>query len=72
MEVGGDKFRSQKSKVDQIKDNIVLINEQIIKSQVEKSNTEKDIIRFKKNRTLHDSFMISQYMNRLHPREFCI
>ena len=49
MEVGGDKFRTQKSKVDQIKDNIALINEQIIKSQVEKSNTEKDIVRFKKS-----------------------
>src|SRR5207249_11711511 len=47
LKTGGDKLRSQNSKIDQTKDN--LINEQIIKSQVKKSKAKKDIIRFEKS-----------------------
>lgn len=46
LEVGGDKLRAQKSKVDQIKEQIVITNERITKSQVAKSKAEKDITKF--------------------------
>ena len=46
LEIGGDKLRAQKSKVDQIKDQIALTNEQITKTQVAKSKAEKDMTKF--------------------------
>ncbi|CAB4429885.1 unnamed protein product [Rhizophagus irregularis] len=46
LEVGGDRLRAQKSKVDQIKEQIVITNERITKSQVAKSKAEKDITKF--------------------------
>ncbi|CAG8758933.1 15079_t:CDS:2, partial [Funneliformis caledonium] len=45
LEIGGDKLRAQKSKVDHVKEQLVLINERIIKSQVAKSKAEKDRIK---------------------------
>ncbi|GBB86291.1 hypothetical protein RclHR1_12710001 [Rhizophagus clarus] len=46
LEAGGDKLRTQKFKVDQVKEQIAMTNERIIKSQVAKSKAEKDIAKF--------------------------
>ena len=51
LEVGGDRLRAQKSKVDQIKEQTVLINDRITKSQVAKSKAEKDITKFENSLT---------------------
>ncbi|CAG8627224.1 3953_t:CDS:10, partial [Funneliformis caledonium] len=46
LEIGKDKLRVQKSKIDHVKDQLVLINERITKSQVAKSRADKDITKF--------------------------
>ncbi|CAI2189237.1 3702_t:CDS:2, partial [Funneliformis geosporum] len=46
LEIGGDKLRAQKSKIEHVKDQIVLINERITKSQVAKSRAEKEKKKF--------------------------
>ena len=43
LEVGGDKLQAQKSKVDQIKKQIVIANEWITESQAAKLKMERDI-----------------------------
>ncbi|CAI2191782.1 2031_t:CDS:2, partial [Funneliformis geosporum] len=45
LEIGG-KLRAQKSKIDHVKDQIVLINERPTKSQVAKSRAEKEMKKF--------------------------
>ncbi|CAG8698666.1 1665_t:CDS:2, partial [Acaulospora morrowiae] len=46
LQVGGDKLRAQKMKVDSIKEQIDMTNDHITKAQVAKSKAEKDVTKF--------------------------
>ncbi|CAG8544867.1 13952_t:CDS:10, partial [Acaulospora colombiana] len=46
LQVGGDKLRAQKLKVDSIKEQMDMINDRITTAQVAKSKAEKDVTKF--------------------------
>jgi structural maintenance of chromosome 4 len=56
LEIGGDKLRAQKSKLDHVKEQLVLINERIIKSQMAKSRAEKDRIKIENSLAKSERF----------------